>query len=247
MSFSASENVLNCFDVSAKQLHVALTASVKMRDCAGNDRKTIECECMKLENDFIDVMSQAVENVKNTSAYRNMYESYNELREHVKNGVLDSNYRKCTISELEHKNAEELMNKFAKQWRSTDVFTREHIHNILRFLPDVTYIYLMLYELIVQPSGQSFELYMYVCDLFFDLIKEHPHLIKYDAILNNPIACEVIQRSYYNFFSSNETISRFERRNYFLRELVLKQSELLIHANNDGVGLVERLRNLRQV
>lgn len=243
MSFSASENVLICFDNVAKQLNLALIASVKMRDCIGNDRETIERECVKLENNFTDVVSQAVYNIKNSSTYKSMYESYSELQEFVKSGFLDNNYRKLNVSEHEQKNANDLI----KKWRSTNIVTREHICNTLNTLQEPTYMYLMLYDIIVQPSGQSFELYKYICARFFDLVETHPYLIKYDAIFKNPIACELIQRSYYNFFSSEESIERFKRRNYFLRELIFRQSELLVHTNIDGLDVVDRLKNLRKV
>lgn len=247
MSTSAIQNQnLSQFDNAIDLLRVAFNASVKMMDSTGDEKEKIRFECDKLENNFIDIISQIVQHIGSISTYKNMCKSYDELCANVDSGMLTNKFLVHNVSETTEIASYAFIKKFSKMWRSVSILSLRDIDNAVDTLSDPTYVYLMLYEIIVQPTGQSFELYKYVCTKFFDLISQYSYLLQYDAVLNNPIVCELVQRSYYNFFSSYESVDRFDRRNYFLRELISQQSEFILHMDINDINVVDCLRNLRK-
>lgn len=199
--------------------------------------------CKQEFSAFLDTIKEIMKEIKKTSTYRGNYDAQSKLNKLITEGKLTKNYKPVTTSEREKIIMSKNLSTFMSNWRSNQVSVQDIDTTLESF--DVSHKFSVLYSLITYPFSQNdtLEMYKYVCSKFFELIDQYPYLVDYDAILNHPTVCELSHQTHYHFFNTElrDHAHVVKLRNHFLRELILRQSQLLLHIDEYGTTVLENL------
>lgn len=200
--------------------------------------------CKQEFDTFLDTVKVAMSDIRKTSTYRGNCYSRSQIDKLVTEGKLTKKHKPVTTSEKEAVIMSKSLSTFMSKWRSDDKVSMQDIDTILTSF-DTSYKFSVLYSMITYPFSQNntFEMYKYVCGKFFELLDQHPYLVDYDAILNHPIVCELTHQTHYHFFSPSlrDHADVVKLRNHFIRELISRRSELLLHIDEYGTTVLENL------
>lgn len=192
-------------------------------------------ECSNAIDSFLKIVAVKVNNIEDISTYRFKYISQSRLDKLIADGKLTKNYKPIDVTACELKSMSARLNNFMSSWRNDLEHDSSDFDTVFDSF-DTSHKFTLLYSIITYPCNESFEMYKYVCNKFFELLEQHPYLIDYDGILDHPIVCELAHQTHYYFFAPHikENLNMIKKRNIFFRELFMRQSELLIHIDKYG-------------
>lgn len=235
-----SNNIISLYDIYSSNLNILAHLS---KSPSKMNEAFLHEECKSFFDNFSNLIKLTTYDICKSSKYKNRCESLVIIDQLVSDGKLTKNYVPVTVPQNVLNENYEKVDSFTSDWEDEKLDTNDFdlIFNSL----DVSNKFELLYELITYPfsNNTSLETYKHLCQKLFDLLDQYPYLMDYDAILEHPIVCELASQTSYDFFNPHviDNSDQIKLRDYFIRELILRQSELLLHVNKYGNQFVELL------